>query len=333
MDHDRDHDGAALTPLAGTAAGRRGLAVLLVATFLTWGGFFMAIPLIAVHYVDGLGWAAASVGLVLGLRQFLQQGSTALSGALADRLGAKPLICAGLLLRVAAFGCLALADSYPLLLLSAVLTALGGGLFESPMQAAIAALTAEAERTRYYALQSVVSGVGVALGTQAGALLVGLDFALVGFAAAGSFLLVFLVVALLLPPVRVAAPAGTLTHGLGLALRDRPFVAFRALLLGYYFLWVQLYITLPLAARGLGGSASAVGWIYALNSGFAILLGYRLPRLAERWLRPGSILRSARRRRRSASGGSASSPAWRGCSAAWRWWPPAASSSPPASRP
>lgn len=67
MDHDRDHGGAVLAPLAGTAAGRRGLAVLLVATFLTWGGFFMAIPLIAVHYVDGLGWAAASVGLVLGV--------------------------------------------------------------------------------------------------------------------------------------------------------------------------------------------------------------------------------------------------------------------------
>jgi hypothetical protein len=27
-----------------------------------WGGFFMVIPLIAVHYVENLGWAAAAIG-------------------------------------------------------------------------------------------------------------------------------------------------------------------------------------------------------------------------------------------------------------------------------
>ena len=34
---------------------RRGLAALLVSTFFAWGGFFLVIPLIAVHYVDQLG--------------------------------------------------------------------------------------------------------------------------------------------------------------------------------------------------------------------------------------------------------------------------------------
>ena len=35
------------------AARRRGLAVILVDTFFMWGGFFMVVPLISVHYVDG----------------------------------------------------------------------------------------------------------------------------------------------------------------------------------------------------------------------------------------------------------------------------------------
>ena len=41
-----------------------GLLVLLISTFFAWGGFFLIIPMISVHYVDQLGWSAASIGLV-----------------------------------------------------------------------------------------------------------------------------------------------------------------------------------------------------------------------------------------------------------------------------
>ncbi len=80
-------------------ARRRGLTVLLLDTFLMWGGFFLVVPLISVHYVNGLGWAAGSVGLVLAVRQLTQQGFAAVGGVLADRWGAKGPICAGLLVR------------------------------------------------------------------------------------------------------------------------------------------------------------------------------------------------------------------------------------------
>ena len=40
---------------------------LIAVTFLMWGGFFLIIPLVTVQFVGGLGWAAASVGLVLGV--------------------------------------------------------------------------------------------------------------------------------------------------------------------------------------------------------------------------------------------------------------------------
>lgn len=56
---------------------RRGAVVMLVITFLMWGGFFMVIPLISVRYVDDLGWSAGAIGLVLAIRQLTQQGLTA----------------------------------------------------------------------------------------------------------------------------------------------------------------------------------------------------------------------------------------------------------------
>src|SRR5215210_1245856 len=186
----------------GTGANRRGLIVLLADTFLMWAGFFMVVPLIAVHYVDELGWAASSVGLVLAVRQFTQQGSTTLSGALADRLGAKGLICAGMFVRAIGFAIMAKADTFPILLLSAIVAALGGGLFESPKAAAIATLTDESNRRRFYSLSGVIAGLGVALGTQAGALLIRADFALVSIVGAVVFSLTFLLVLIFLPPVQ-----------------------------------------------------------------------------------------------------------------------------------
>jgi DHA1 family multidrug resistance protein-like MFS transporter len=51
----------------------------------------------AVNYVDHLGWAAGSVGIVLALRQLTQQGLTTFFGVLCDRIGPKPLIATGML--------------------------------------------------------------------------------------------------------------------------------------------------------------------------------------------------------------------------------------------
>jgi DHA1 family multidrug resistance protein-like MFS transporter len=211
---------------------QRGLRVLLASTFFSWGGFFLVVPLISVHYVDQLGWAAASIGLVLAVRQFTQQGVTTLSGVLADRLGARGLIASGMLVRAAGFVLMARAESYGLLMLSAIVAALGGALFESPKAAAIAALMTEVDRPRYFALSGVVSGLGVTIGTQTGALLLRVDFAAVSLAGAGCFFLLFWLILLLLPPVRVAHETGSLGRGLRLALSDRPFVTFQVVMMG-----------------------------------------------------------------------------------------------------
>src|SRR4051794_16925210 len=153
------------------AARRRGLIALLIDVFYMYTGFFMVVPLISVHYVDGLGWAAASIGLVLAIRQLTQQGLTLAGGVLADQIGAKLLICCGLGVRTAGFILMAWATTLPLLFASALLSALGGALFESPRAAAIAALTRPEERQRFYSLAGVAAGIGMAVGPLVGAVL------------------------------------------------------------------------------------------------------------------------------------------------------------------
>jgi len=271
-------------------ARQRGLLVMLSDTFLMWGGFFMVIPLISVHYVDGLGWQAAAIGCVLATRQIVQQGLTLFGGALADRIGARRLIIIGMSIRAVSFAAMAFAGTLPLLWLSAVLAALGGALFESPSSAAIAALTADADRPRFFARLGVVRGLGMSLGPLAGALLLRMDFAWVALAAAACFALAVLLTIGLMPDVQVASERRGFTGGIGMALRDRRFMGFTALLMGYWFMWVQLTLSLPLAAVAITGTNDAVSWVYLLNAVMSIVLQVPAMNLASRRLATGSIL-------------------------------------------
>jgi len=265
------------------SARRRGLIALLATTFLMYCGFFMVIPLVSVRYVEGLGFAAATVGLALAVRQLLQQGITVLGGVLADRFGVRGLIGLGVLIRAGGFVLLAFALTPAALFGAMVLSALGGALFEAPSRAAVAAIAAPEERARYYSLSSVIGGLGMTIGPLLGAWLLTFNFQTVCLAAAACFVLVVGAV-LLLPPVQVAEGGGSVFGGVGRAISDRPFVAFTALLMGYWFMWVQLTISLPLAAERLTGESVSVAWLYTLNSGMTVLLQYPALRLAERWL-------------------------------------------------
>lgn len=271
------------------SARRRGLTALLAITFLMYCGFFMVIPLVSVYYVESLGFAAALIGLALAMRQLLQQGITLVGGMLADLLGVRALIGAGVLIRALGFLSLAWADTAPLLFLAMALSALGGALFEAPSRAAIAALANEEQRARFYSLSGVIAGLAMTIGPLVGALLLRVSFQAVALAAAACFLSIFGVV-LLLPPIKLAVGQQRLGAGLRLAFADRTFVIFTALLMGYWFMWVQITLSLPLAAERLTGSTDAVGAVYALNAGLTVLLQYPALRLAERYLRPMPLL-------------------------------------------
>lgn len=265
---------------------RRGLIALLIITFLMYGGFFMVIPLVSIYYVDSLGMAGMIVGLALATRQLLQQGAAVFGGMLGDRFGVKRLISLGVLIRAIGFISLAWAANIPLLFLAMVLSALGGAFFEAPRSAAIAALTTEEERARFYSIAGVVSGLAMTIGPLIGALLLRLNFSIICLVAAGCFIIIYFVAIWMLPPVRVATAQQGLSFGVQLALHDRPFMLFTALLMGFWFMWVQLTLSLPLEARALTGSNDSVSIVYSLNAGMTVLFQYPLMRFLEGRVRP-----------------------------------------------
>lgn len=269
---------------------KRGLIITLITTFFMWGGFFMVIPLISVHYVNGLGWAASSIGVILAVRQFTQQGLAVFGGMLSDKIGPKSLICNGLFLRALGFTAMAWAESFWLLMGACVLAALGGALFEAPRSAAITAFTTNENRAGFYSLVGVVGGLGMTVGPLVGTALIKMDFSFVCLMAGACFFLNYILMVTMLPKVAAPASDGNMLTGISLAFHDRHFIIFTILLIGFWFLWAQINITLPLVATAMTGTTDSVGWMYALNSGLIVILQYPLVRILERKLQPLTIL-------------------------------------------
>lgn len=250
------------------------------------------IPLVTVHFVDGLGWAAGSVGLVLGVRQLTQQGLTVFGGAWADSLGPKPLILSGCLIRTLGFAWMGFADTLPVLLAASVLAGLGGGLFDAPKSAAITAVTAPEHRARMFSLTSISGNLGMVTGPLIGASLIGLGFRTAALASGSVYLVACAVLAATLPHLRPERTAGNGLAGLKTAALDRRFRRFTLVLVGYFLLSTQLNVAVTLKAVSLAGPG-ATGPLYGLSAGLSVLLQYPLLRFVERRVRTRAALVAA----------------------------------------
>lgn len=269
---------------------RRGLNASLALWFLMNAGFFLLIPLLTVHFVDELGWAAAFVGLVLALRQFTQQTLTVFGGALADRVGAKRLIMVGVLVRTVSFVFIGFATTPYMLLAGGILAALGGSLFDAPNRALIATLAPEESLNDLYARVGILQNAARTVGPLLGSAVILVDFRLVGLVAAGFFFFSFFIAWVGMPDVPISTGKQRVLPGLHLVMRDRAFVTYTVFLMGYWFMWVQMSIALPLEAKALSGSNSSVGILFAINAVSALIMQIPVLRLAERFLQPMPML-------------------------------------------
>lgn len=156
-----------------------------------------------------MGWAAVMVGVALGLRQLVQQGLGIFGGAIADRLGAKPMIVTGMLLRAAGFISMAMADEPWLLWVSGI----GGILFDPPRSALVIKLVRPNQRGRFFSLLMMQDSAGAVIGALLGSGLLQFDFSLVCAAGAMIFILCALANLWLLPAYRLSTTRTPVCEG------------------------------------------------------------------------------------------------------------------------
>lgn len=266
-------------------ARRRSKVFLLVDNMLVVMGFFVVFPLISIHFVEQLGWAALMVGIALGLRQLIQQGLGIFGGAIADRFGAKPLIIIGMLMRAAGFACMALAHEPWLLWLACMLSGLGGTLFDPPRSALVMKLVRARERGRFFSLLMMQDSAGAVIGALIGSWLLAWDFRLVCWVGAGVFVLAALFNAIWLPAWRISTERVAMREGLKRVWQDKRFRLYVLTLTGYYILAVQVMLMLPVMVNQVAGAPAAVKWMYAIEAMLSLTLLYPLARWSEKHFR------------------------------------------------
>src|SRR5688572_2215148 len=250
-------------------------------------GFYMLIPFLAGYMANGLGLALWTVGLVLGIRTLSQQGMSLIGGTIGDRLGYKTAIIAGCIIRTVAFTLFGFVDGPIGMAVGAILTGLGGALL-SPAIKAYLSDAAGPRRVEAFALLDVTIHGGSLLGPLIGALLLGVDFRLVCFGAAAMFALVALLQWRYLPTSDgpKATSQRSMFRSWGDPLRNRPFMLFCASLLGYFFLYNQVYLGLPLEIQRLTGSEASVGPLFTMLAIVGILGQVPITTWAESRLHP-----------------------------------------------
>ena len=283
-----------------TVAVQRPAPALLLASQLVFNiGFYAVVPFLALVMTRDFGLAATAVGIVLGARVFSQQGLFLVGGMITDRWGPRRAMLAGCLVRVSGYLTLAMAGSFPLFLLGAVLTGMGGALF-SP---ALESLVGKAEERRrgtggkapaLFALLAICGEIGAVAGPLLGALLLGVSFSWAALAGAVVFTVMTGVLWHSLPaePPRPAPdmgesaarllPAARPTEGTAAMLQDRRFVAFAALYSVNLLAYNQLYFGLPIELGRTGAGPGALAGLFAVASLMTVALQWPISRLTTR---------------------------------------------------
>jgi MFS family permease len=292
-------------PGKGLVAAEPAPQLLLASQLIFNIGFFSVVPFLAVVMRDDFGLGTMAVGIVLGARTFAQQGLFLFGGALADRWGARQSMIAGCLVRVTGFLLLAWASDFPLFLIGAVVTGIGGALFAPAMQSLVASVAERAsiqegtiqddsphgaagrknQGSSLFALLVVCGELGTVVGPLLGTLLLHTSFDTALLVSAGVFAVMAAVFLYFLPkprrdsPPAAKAPASSPAPGLWSCLREKKFIGFAAFYSVNLLATNQLYFGLPVELERSGTGAHGLAVVFAYASVLTITLQWPIARL------------------------------------------------------
>lgn len=261
---------------------------LLLITQLCFNvGFYMVLPYLATYLRDHLALEGATVGLILGLRSFSQQGLFVLGGTLTDRYGPRPVILVGIVIRVAGFLALGLSGALAGVIAGVLMIGFAAALFSPAVESSIARAAGDVEhstglpRTQVFAMNSVSSQLGAVLGPLLGAILLLFDFRIACVAAALVFVLVWIAYWNLFPKLEPLHAREPIVQSWSEVLKNKVFLWFALLYSIYLVAYNQLYLALPVELSRSMGNDKLLGVLMAIGS--VMIIGAQIPLTA--WAR------------------------------------------------
>ncbi len=256
--------------------------MLLSIVVIEFVGTGLVLPFHVVYLHEVRSFALSDVGLLLALPPLAGFVLTGPAGAAIDRLGARVMLLATLVLMMAGNLVLAFSESIPVAAVGLALTGVAFGIAWPAVQSLIAAVVPREMRQRYFGVNFALLNLGIGIGGITGGFLVDVDstpsFQAIYLADAASYVPALV---LLLGPLRHVA--GRPVHDpevadekVGyLAVLRRPAVgALMALsFVGSFVGYAQLNTGMPAFARAVGEvSTRGLGLAFAANTAVIVVL-------------------------------------------------------------
>jgi MFS family permease len=270
---------ALVNAMRSRLAGRRSTSARLPRPFwFVWAGTlvnricYFVEPFLALYLARSLHLKTPTIGLVLtafGAGSFLSQ---PIGGLLADHVGRRRTLVTGMVATAASYGFLVTARGDAVIALAAFTAGLAIDLYRPAVSALIADLVAPDERRRAYGLNYWALNLGVSVAGVLGGYLASHSFHLL-FALDGATCLGFaLLIAKGVPELGVPAGHPDEGAGYGVALRDGLLLALTGATLLTATVYLQSFVTLPLAMRADHLSPFDYGVAYTVNPVAVIVL-------------------------------------------------------------
>lgn len=239
---------------------------------------FAIVPLLALYLTTDLGASAAQVGLVLALSALANQGLQVFVGMVADRVGSRVTLTAGITVACAGYIGFAVGPGLVGQLAAGITLGLGRAML-SLVGKMMLLEVAGGDSAPALTLRTMVVNAGSAVGPALGGLLFGnyQSMLVVG-------VVVHVVVWLILVPYATGRPARRRDRvGLRELAGNRRLVGITCASVGFWFLYTQLTVTFPLYVNQSFDIKGGIGLLFALNAVLAVALQFPVLKLVDRW--------------------------------------------------
>ena len=248
-------------------------------------GVVLPFTFIYLHNVRGIGLGTA--GLVLGTNAGVSLVAGPLSGVFVDRVGGKRTLAAALVFLTVGYGGYAFVHHPWQGFITAAVTGIGNGAFWPAQSTLIAALAPPEKRTPAFAMQRVMTNLGIGLGAMAGGLIASAShprsFEVLFLLDGLTFVVYMTILAGLVPePGHHRREREAPAAGYRAVLRNRAFLTVIGINTVFIFAGFAGFDLLPVYAKNHAAvGEQAIGFVFLLNTLVIVVLQLPIARLVE----------------------------------------------------
>jgi MFS family permease len=264
--------------------------ILIIALFIDRLGGALIFPFFTLYVTSKFGVSMTTVGALFGVFAFSSVIGSTLGGALADRIGRRAMLIAGLIISATSSVLMGVVNTFEGFLVVALVVGMFADIGHPAAQAMVADLLPPGKRTSGFGFLRIVANLAVVIGPAIGGVLASRSYLMLFIADAITSTITALIVFAFLPETKPQkhrdAPHESLLQtfaGYGKVFQNLRYVTFMLISVLAMMVYMQMNTTLAPFLRDVHGvPTSGFGYILTLNAGMVVIFQTAISRWTSR---------------------------------------------------